>query len=278
MSLRDWQSQLGQALLLPEPPGLCRFSALQGIEGPKLSLYEELLFNTVAETLQSIYPYSYRLISDEGQNDADWLALVEQYRRAYPNQSYKLMGAVSAFPAFLAEQVVWVQKFPFLPDLALYEWLEMQVLNLPDAPPEQTLHATVPEPDTWDVYAPLWNPARQLHPFQFHVPEILEALHQDWHDDGLNRSVSDILPKPVDILIYRDPQTLEARFFCLNTLTAQLLNISSQPNQSYGRALIELQSGLPALQAVPMDIIRQQAYGLFANCLQNGMLLGSIPL
>lgn len=274
MSLRDWQSQLSQALLLPEPPGLCQLTALQGLEGRRLALYEELMFNTVVETLGSIYPYCYRLISRDGQWETDWSSLVEAYRRAYPNVSYKLMGAVSSFPEFLAGQCALLQGYPFLPELALYEWLEMQVLNLPDSPIALSMQAAVPSLEQWDAHAPVWNLARQLQAFQFHIPEILEAMNTEERDF----QAATVLPKPVDILIYRDPQTLEVRFFCLNGLTAQLMQLSDRSNHSYSELMAALLAVSPVLQAVPAEIIRQQLYALFQTCLQNGMLLGSMPL
>ena len=274
MSLHEWQSQLGQALLLPEPPVLCQLTALQGIEGRRIALYEELLFNTVAETLQSIYPYSYRLISEHGEREAKWLALVEQYRRAFPNQSYKLMGAVSSFSEFLSEQSDLVATMPFLPEVALYEWLEMVVLNLPDTPVERNWSAAIPPLDDWEAYTPVWNPARCLQAFQFHVPEILDDLNRE----GSALDVTALSTKSVDIMIYRDPHTLEARFFCLNPLTAQLLSISAQANQSYVQALERLQQAMPGLQSIPTEVLWQQAQGLLEKCLHQGLLLGSVEI
>jgi len=277
MSLLDWQTHFSQALLLPDAPELCRLPALQGIEGKRIALYEELLFNTVLDTFQSIYPYTYRLLSREGEREADWVALAEQYRRAYPNQSYKLMGAVCAFPEFLAEQDGLISKYPFLPDLALYEWLEMVVLNLPDASQAIHLPGAVPVPENWADYAPAWNPATQLRQLDYHVPEILELFNQEAAGRELLDS-GDIQKKPVDILIYRDPNTMEARFFCLNGLTARLLQLSSEANVSYEAAIAQLQQDLPALRDIPTDVMIQQSGGLFQMCLQNGMLLGSVRL
>ncbi len=277
MSLLDWQTQFSQALLLPDTPELCRLPALQGIEGKRIALYEELLFNTVLDTLQNIYPYTYRLLCEEGDKESDWVALVEQYRRAYPNQSYKLMGAVCAFPEFLAEQGELISKYPFLPDLALYEWLEMVVLNLPDASQAIHLPGAVPAPAEWAEYAPAWNPATQLRQFSYHVPEILELFNQEADGRELLES-GDIMKKPVDILIYRDPKTMEARFFCLNGLTTRLIQLSSESGVSYEAAIARLQQDLPALRDIPTDVMIQQAGGLFQMCLQNGMLLGSVRL
>jgi hypothetical protein len=271
MSLRDWQTQLSRVLLLPNAPDLPSLSSLQGVESHRVALYEELLFNTVLETLQNIYPYTYQLLSQQGEKEGTWLALAEQYRRDYPNQSYKLMGAVCHFPDFLATQTKWMKQYPYLKDLALYEWLEMVVLNLPNMSESIDLPGSLPDLPVWRNYKPVWNSARQLHSFSFHVPEILEFLNRK--TQTIDRLV--VEKKPVDILIYRDPQTLQARFFCLNALTAQLICQSGQLEWSYQDAIESLQEGLPALHAVPLDVILQQASNLFQTCLANGILLGS---
>lgn len=276
MSLLDWQTQFSQALLLPDAPELCKLPSLQGIEGKRIALYEELMFNTVLDTLQNIYPYTYRLLSREGEREAEWVALAEQYRRGYPNQSYKLMGAVCAFPEFLAEQGNLIRKYPFLTDLALYEWLEMVVLNLPN-PADEIQMASVPAPEAWAQYSPVWNAAAELRRFNYHVPEILELFHLE-DTDWKSLESGKIPKKSVDILIYRDPQTMEARFFCLNGLTARLIQLSTDASISYAEAITRLQQDLPTLQGIPAEVITQQAAGLFQMCLQNGMLLGSSAL
>lgn len=286
MSLREWQTQLSRALLLEKsgPPG--DLPALQGIAEEQITLYEELLFNTVLEALQNIYPYTYKLFSREGEADAEWRRLAETFRRAHPNSSYKLMGAVSTFPAFLEQQADWMAQYPFLADLALYEWLEMVVLNFPSsdfsAPsPDTPLELSVVPVDQWSVYAPCWNPTRQLHGFQFNIPNILEYLNtlENWvalwdANDFIDPVFSE---NPVDILIYRDPHTLEARFFCLNALTAALIRDSSAPDRTYEQVISALLERTPSLKTVPGDILRAQAFELFRICQENGILTGSLP-
>jgi hypothetical protein len=271
VSLREWQTQLGQALLLPNAPPMCGFPALHGLEDRRLALYNELISNTLLETLQSIYPYTYHLLSDHGDSEDDWKTLAGQYRRAYPNQSHKLMDAVSSFPNFLSQQSDLIEQYPFLADLAEYEWLEMEVMNLSDQPVVLDLANELPPVEEWDDYRPVWNPAGRLQHFQFNIPEMLELLKQE--DSLLN--VQDLPPAPVDILIYRDPETLDARFFCLNALTALLMQLSQEEDVSYLKALMQLQEQNPVLQSVPLEVMLQQAVGLFTNCLETGMLLGS---
>jgi hypothetical protein len=272
MSLAEWQKQLSQALVLPDSPPWCELTALQGLEGSRLGLYQELMFNTVLETLESIFPFTQQLISQNGAGNQTWNDLVEVYRRTHPNTSHKLLGAVERFPQFLAEQALWMRRFPFLSELALYEWLEMTVLNRHIPPAEPSLPAALPSLDSLDVYRPVWNEARILQHFEFPIPEVITALQAE--PEGL--FAVDIAPQPVDILIYRDPHSLEVRFFTLNGITSLLMQLSTaHPELSYRQVLQQLQAITPALQAIPLETITAQAASLFLNCLETGMLLGS---
>lgn len=298
MSLLEWQSQLGQLWLCPHPPASKNCDALSGVPQERLRLYEELMENTVLETLQSIYPYSYRLISRNGKREAEWETLAWQYRRAYPNRSYKLMGAVCFFSDFIAKQSELITLYPYLSDLARYEWLEMLVLNKENNLPDNESAMAdkfLPEPENFFRYRPVWNQARQLETLQYPIPEILDRLNEsDFSQDAVSK-LKKISPKPIDVLIYRDPQNLEARFFCLNPLTTLLIQFSENPDiesvnpqskealedvigLSYEAILNQLTEIVPGLRDLPVETIRQQAYGLFQTCLSNGILSGSIKI
>jgi hypothetical protein len=270
MSLIEWQRHLSQALVLPNSPPWGELSSLQGIESQRIALYQELMFNTVLETMQNIYPFTYQLISNNGKDDATWNDLAEAYRRTHPNVSYKLLGAVEAFPQFIAGQAKWMKRYPFLNELALYEWLEVHVLNLPDAHSEIDLVGALPELSEFQSYKPVWNEARVLQHFEFPIPDIIAALQAE---PDVPFSVA---PQAVDVLIYRDPETLEARFFCLNGITSALIQISTtQPDGSYTQVLQQLKAATPVLQTMSLEVIMTQAAQLFQNCLSIGLLLGS---
>lgn len=273
MSLADWQAQLSQALLSPDSPETGTLSELSGIEGRRLALYEELMLNTVAETLRGIYPHTCQLLSGKGAQEAEWRALADRFRRSRPNTSHKLVGAVCGFPEYLNAQTDLMERFPFLAELALYEWLEMEVLNLPDARVDAGLTPEIPSVEDFSRFAPFWNPARKLRSFVYNIPALLDALQAaDYRIEAAS-----IAPESVEILIYRDPETLRARFFCLNDLTARLLRLSDG-GSSYEQALLALHAEIPGLETLSAEIVCAQARRLFQNCLESGVVLGSLPV
>jgi hypothetical protein len=187
MGLRSWQFALATHLLLPT--GTTADILPLTLKQP-LALYQELLSGTVLETMQGIYPHTYRLLSQNGEKESAWKALIEQYRRQNPNASYKLSGAAQSFPAFLATQQNQIEIFPFLSDLARYEWLELEMLQCPDELPSFDLLAAssrtspvvaLPVDETGlaqmaTTHALQWTPVRTLNMFAYNIPDLIDYL------------------------------------------------------------------------------------------------------
>lgn len=62
--------------------------------------------------------------------DSDFFRLARQFVLMHPSSSYNLSGYGQTFPQFL-EDVCPFPDFPFLPDLARFEWLFKQVFHKP---------------------------------------------------------------------------------------------------------------------------------------------------
>jgi|GEM_PF-1839902 len=242
------------------------------------SLYSELLQNTVFDTLSGFFPYCEKLLHEE------WLSLCETYRRQYPNKSYQLFRCAENMPAFLGEQGSWVERYPFLEDLARYEWLEVQVEN----EREQVLPAhNIPfVPDSQEqlrTLSPIWNAASELQTSWYPIPRIIEAIQED---SALNQETDNpqwIKTLSVDyqlttLFIFRDPWTHRARFFELNSLTAQLIQLSMMnPEASYETVLKELLSSVPELATLSLETLLNEGLSIFKLLHAEGILLGSCP-
>ncbi len=270
MSLREWQDQVGTLLLKPSQE-----AQVGRVADPKvrvLALYEELLFNTVCGTVENIYPFTHQVLTHHQGEENQWRGLVEAYRRACPNRSYSLIGAICDFSQFLGKQSALMAEFPFIADLARYEWLEMAVLNDPEPALHEGLASMVPDVALFDQYQPVWNPIRRLYTFSYNIPVLLDAWKASPQSVLENPARFSV---PQDLLIYRDPRTLDARFFVVNELTATLLRLSGK-GASYEATLTALQSEIPALVQLSGAVLKRQAQGLFEDCLGKGILMGSL--
>lgn len=282
MQLTEIQSAMGVTLLekaglnvLDTNPSWAKHlktdhaKVLDGMPRDRLYLYEELLFASVEDTLASLYPYTKRFLEDEG-----WYKRVEVYRRLYPNRSYQLYRVAESFPKFLAEQSDLKKKFPFLSDLAYYEWYEIEVLNESDEPLPPNFQLGFPDSvEGMSYFAPVANSARRLHSYRYHIPELIEHLKTV---EKINAAKFKLPEKPSDIIIYRDSDTLSARFFMLTPLTGKFI-AKLGPPLTYYEIFKALKEEEPMLQNLSLEQILPQGLGLIQQCFQQNIILGSVP-
>jgi hypothetical protein len=243
----------------------------------QLSLYESLLRNTVTEILNSFFPYCRHLLGEA------WPELCEAYRRRYPNRSYQLYRCAENFSEFLACQEVWMKRFPFLAELALYEWLEVVVENAPEQQfPSDTQMIVPSNPDEMALATPVWNTASDLRLWSYPIPRLIEAMEIDLETDFADKAAWPetlaIMPQTVSLYIYRDTDTHRARFFELNTLTAQFIAISqANQNADYRTLFAELKNSIPMLMDISIDVLLLQGLSLLQTCHNAKILLASHP-
>ncbi len=288
MSLASLQKAMGEALLSTKGLGVLaqekpwqsflntpEGQSLSGCDRARLFLYEELLFASVEDTLSSLFPVTYHFLKPE------WNSLVEKYRRQFPNRSFQLYHVAQDFPEFVQGLSGYMKKYPFLWDLALYEWLEIEVLNQEDDPLPSDLQPGFPaEPSMLSVFMPVLNPIRRQHTFQYPIPAILtEASRREEVGQGFDAFTLDGQPvQPIEttMLIYRDPETFKARFFNLTPLTGALIEVMAE-HQSYEVSFKLIHTSVEALAQVPYETLAQQGIGLLNQCFQQKILLGSVP-
>ncbi len=295
MSLKTLQQQLGTALLtldghntLNDEASWSAFTAspqgnhLAGVSREGLYLYEELLRGSIFSTFNSIFPYTARFFSN-----AQRVHLAEVYRRTYPNASFQLYHSMASFPEFLAniasnpavtcrhDLEVLANQLPFLSELAWYEGVEVIVQSAPDALIPASFEPGIPDAiEELGQWKPVWNDPRHLKTLTYPIPELLAQMDET-EDEQLD-IFSSFKPAPSDLLIYRDPQTLRARFFRLTPLTSAFISTSEKAS-SYLETLETLQKTLPELASIPHDKLLAEGLKLINQCHHLGILSGSLP-
>jgi len=97
--------------------------APQGIEDRRMGIYRELFFNNLFSLLSSTFPVLKKIHSDE-----NWRRLVRQFMIHHRAETPYFMQIPQEFLAFL--QNVYGgsdDDFPFLLELAHYEWIELEL-------------------------------------------------------------------------------------------------------------------------------------------------------
>ena len=151
----------------------------------KIKVYRYLVKNSFTDLITKIYPGTYKLLHKS------WKTLISKYIEAYPPSSPILNKVAENFPFFLAEQKKIIKKYPFMHELALYEWLEVEVYERVG--------------DTTGGRSGDLNPIHEICKFEYPIPEIVEKIES-------NKPMGKVSKQPVNVLIYRDPKTLNVRF------------------------------------------------------------------
>ncbi|MBX2860594.1 MAG: hypothetical protein KTR14_05130 [Vampirovibrio sp.] len=256
--------------------------AFEGLDRKKLLLYESLIRGSMKETLLSIYPHTLKFF--EGNQSG----LTENYRRSNPSSSFKLSYATSALPEYLRGLTVdkpkslykplfleLLKQYPFLPELAEYEWQEAAVALMPDQAIPEEFEPGIPDTvDEMSRWQPVWNLVRQINTFHYNIPGLVEQVSEM---ESVLKSSWDMPPVPCQMLFYRDPKTFKVRFFQLNDLTAAFLTAGEYAG-SYQEIVETLHREQPSLRAIPVEALMGEVLKLLQMCFSQQILLGSVPV
>ena len=178
--------------------------APEGIEDRRMAVYRELFFNNLKSLLSNTYPVLKKLHSDD-----KWRRMVRKFMQKHEAQTPYFLELPAEFLSFLqSEYEPGVDDFPFLVELAHYEYIELalsiseETNNMTGVDPEGDLLTGVPIKSalTW-VYA-----------YQYPVHKISTDFKPTAPED-----------QPVYLAVYRNSED-KVSFLELNPVTAGLLN------------------------------------------------------
>lgn len=202
-----------------------------GIEDRRMAIYRELFYNNVESLLATSFPVL-RKISD----DKRWHALIRDYFATHRASTPYFLEIGQEFLRYLQdERGSQPQDFPFLLELAHYEWVELavSVLEVGAAPAELQ-----PDGDLLDGI-PLANPAAWSLAYNFDVHRI-----------GVTYQPTAPPAAPTCLVVYRKSD-FDMGFLEINPVTARLIELIKRDEHVTGRALLtqiahELQHPDPA--------------------------------
>lgn len=239
---------------------------------PVIEQYQWMVFANVADTLKSIFPFTYRLLQ------ADWSDVVATYLRTHPPMSYQLYAAAVAFPEFVAEQPCAHSDYPFLEDLAAYELLEATLLRAPNDH-KAIRNGHMPDATELSTHAPIMNPIGKAFSSWFNIPAIAALL--DDENTPLEALVNPDLD-PVTLWIYRD-DAFRCRFLKVSPLVQGFLvaciaktTATEGASTTYHSLLNELSE--TAGEGETSHMRNERFLALLEQLLDKGILWGSVPV
>lgn len=245
----------------------------------RLQSYYEKIRSIYEDMLNLVFPFTKLLLSSQ------WDKLVMEYIETYPAISYRQISLTEKFPEFLA---LGQNRYGFpeaLPELALFELLDGQLLNAMEPEyPEGLIHGVPGTVDELSRYRPVLNPLSRLVKFDYPVPALCASLSYLPAEDlegAIHRC--NISPRETWVMGYLKPGSGKYEYSIQTPMMGIWLNnlASRLPGE------LTYQESLPPL----LDALRKEHPGFepdtgfyhelllsFRDFLDFGVLCGSIAL
>ncbi len=246
-----------------KPDGLLPRDLLEQVDREGVRLYAELLNIGHQDLMENVFPGCAKLI---GQR---WSEEVNNYLEKCPPSHYNLNRAAERFPEYLLKfGLRYMRKYPFIAELADYEWLELEMLEHPG------LIKTFPfepltESEQFERLRPVVNPVLALRRYKYPITEIVEHLESDCC------LPKDVQPKPIQVAVYREPESHGCRFFELGQMAARVIEAAQEKPTAY-KDLIAL--AVMTSQGVDPQQCVVQFLEMIEKLQEVKLLVGSAPL
>ena len=188
------------------------------IEARRMKIYNELFFNNVESFMSNGFPVLREITADD-----KWTRMIRDYFEHHKATTPLFQEMTREFLKYLEhERVTEEDDYPFLLELAHYEWVEL-ALSISDQ--EIDLTSIDTKTDLLDA-VPVLSP--RAWPLSYHF-----AVH---------RIGPDYLPdapgdQPTYLVVYRD-LTDKVHFLELNPVTAHLLQLITEDTQQTSRQML----------------------------------------
>lgn len=222
------------------------------IEARRMNIYTELFYKNVEGFMSNSYP-----VLREIHDDESWHRLIRDYFHRHKARTPLFPEMPREFLAYLEhEREVSENDYPFMLELAHYEWTEL-ALSLSEQEPDLSNIDT-----GGDLLRgrPVISPLAWRLAYHWPVHRIGPAYLPDTPPDTMT-----------NLLLYRDRQD-EVRFLELNPVTARLVQLIEEQSLSCGEAM--LQQIAEELKHPDPQTVMQGGLSIMQDLLQRDVLTG----
>ncbi len=192
-------------------------------------LYARLIGYGHSDVLSSIYPYCAKVLN------RNWEKTIKQYVKVFPPDHFHLNSSARKFPQFVTEHCSeLLDKLPYLAELADYEWLEMELLEI-DTAISVTSKTPLSDPQAFVSLGPVLNPTLKVRTYKYPIQQIVDLIDEG---KGFRKKFR---PAQSHVAMHRDPYSHKVRIVELDDNAQTIL--SEAERSSYGdmaRRAVEL--------------------------------------
>ncbi len=227
-------------------------AAPANIEDRRMAVYRELIFNNIAGFIDSGFPVLKQIIP---QND--WQTLIRQFLVEHRAQSPYFAEVTKEFLVFLEKtDSPLKQKYPFLEELAHYEWVELALMI-----------------DSFSVDSVSLKDSVDLLNDKIVLSEVAWPLVYEFDVQHIS---SDYQPRvkpdtPTFIVVYRNRHD-DVEFTEINAVTFSLLQLlKNYPDETGKQVLTRLAAEIPQ---VPSQTIIDNGLDILLKLMKRDIILG----
>ncbi|MGD2137245.1 MAG: putative DNA-binding domain-containing protein [Gammaproteobacteria bacterium] len=227
--------------------------APEGVEDRRMAVYRELFYNNIESFLSGTFPVLRKI-----HEDTAWHTMVREYFSRHLAQTPLFLEIPREFLSWLESDYAGrPENWPFLHELAHYEWVELALSISEDTPeqdgidPEGDLLTGIP------VLSPLAWPLVYRYPVHKIGPDFLPATPGE---------------QPTLLVVYRDAAE-EVRFLEINPVTKRLLELIDDATVASGEAL--LRRIAEELSHPQPDVVISGGAGILKSLREKDILLGT---
>ncbi len=214
--LADCQNNKSQdlQLLLDSIPDI----SVDAIDTEGINRYAAMMRSKYIEVMSLIFPLCAKLLAN------DWSRIVMDYVKRFPPAHFDLNRMGERFVEYTKQSR---NKYKFLPELADYEWLAMELYDC-DTEVNAGAHAPILKNDEQLAqWRPLVNPVLHLRNYRFPIAAIVEAISRE---ESVPPKVG---KRQTWMVIYRDPFDKRTRPLELGMMAAKIIDAARKGTMSY---------------------------------------------
>jgi hypothetical protein len=229
---------------------------LQQVDRKGVELYAELMNFGHQDVMASIYPFCSKLLGKK------WEPTVDDYLIKFPPDHYNFNRLCNRLSEYFKQYGgISVERFPFLAELADYEWIELDKMEA-DVTIQTFAHHELTDPSQISEFAPVVNPSLTVREYKYDIMEIAATLE---HGDTLGK----VAPKRTFVAVYRHPETHLCKFVELGEAAVKVVEaarshkvyqqllpiaLSAMPNKSPQEATVQFLQLVEDLQEMKLFV------------------------
>lgn len=216
---------------------------LEGVEQRRLKIYQELFFNNVEGFCSTAFPVFKSLLGEQ-----QWKNLIAEFFVKHECETPHFVEISQEFLAYIAENKQEALPYPYMIELAHYEWVELASSVASD-------EVSTNGQEIADIMA-----------CQFQVPESTYPLSYQYPVHAISEeNKEEVEAEPTNLLVYRDAD-FDVQFVLTDQISVIALQLLDQLPEPTGNAVVEvLTSQNPNLSAQTLTPHLSKALSHFAK-------------